>query len=158
MGAMGFGLPAGIGAALCRPDRAHVVVAGDGGFQLNIQELQTIARNDFPVKMVVVNNGCHGMVRQFQESYFDAVYQSTYWGYSAPDFAKVAAAYGIASTKVSSLGEVDAGLEAMWRDPKKPFLLDVAVEMLGNAYPKIAFGRPMTYMEPEATPLDMEGT
>ena len=95
MGSMGFALPAAIGAAMSTPDRPVVMIAGDGGFQVNIQELQTVQRNGLPLKMVVLNNQCHGMVRQFQQSYFDERYQSTYWGYSAPRFAHIAKAYGI---------------------------------------------------------------
>ena len=82
-------------------------VAGDGGFQCNIQELQTVVRNGFPIKIVIINNRCHGMVRQFQESYFDARYQSTLWGYNAPDFANVARAYGMQGTTVEKADEID---------------------------------------------------
>ncbi|QDV35471.1 thiamine pyrophosphate-binding protein [Tautonia plasticadhaerens] len=158
MGAMGFALPAAIGAAFAEAGRPAVMIAGDGGFQLNLQELETIRRNDLPVKMVIVNNRCHGMVRQFQQSYFDERYQSTYWGYSAPDFAAVAAAYGVASRRVEDPGEARGALEALWRDPLEPFLLEVMVDTFANAYPKLAFGRPITEMEPFAKPLDMEGT
>ena len=97
MGAMGCALPMAIGAALAGDGRPVVVVAGDGAFQLNLQELQTVVRNRLPVKVVVIDNGCHGMVRQFQETYFDERYQSTLEGYSAPDFAAVATAYGMAA-------------------------------------------------------------
>ncbi|MDO9579131.1 MAG: thiamine pyrophosphate-binding protein, partial [Bacteroidales bacterium] len=93
MASMGYALPAAIGASLSYSGYPVVLIAGDGGFQLNIQELQTIVHNNLPIKMVVINNRCYGMVRQFQESYFDKRYQSTYWGYSAPDFSKIAQAY-----------------------------------------------------------------
>jgi acetolactate synthase-1/2/3 large subunit len=106
--------------------------------------------------MVVLNNSCHGMVRQFQESYFDARYASTVEGYSAPDFAAIAEAYGIASARVKD--DAAAGLAALWKDPKAPFLLEVEIPLSANAYPKIAFGRPMTEMEPHAKPIEMEGT
>ena len=95
MGAMGFALPAAIGAAVAKPGQPVVVVAGDGGIQCNIQELQTVVHLGLPVKIVIINNECHGMVRQFQESYFEGRYQSTMWGYSAPDFEKIARAFGI---------------------------------------------------------------
>ena len=88
------------------PDRPVVVIAGDGGFQVNIQELQTVQRNGLPLKMVVLNNQCHGMVRQFQQSYFEERYQSTYWGYSAPRFAHVAEAYGMAAATVDDAADV----------------------------------------------------
>ena len=158
MGAMGFGLPAAIGAALGRPERPVVMIAGDGGFQLNLQELQTVVRNKLPLKLVVLNNRCHGMVRQFQQSYFGERYQSTYWGYSAPDFTQVAHAYGIAAATVQEPAEVEAGLGAMWQDPAAPYLLQVMIDTMSNAYPKVAFGKPITEMEPFAKPVEMEGT
>jgi acetolactate synthase-1/2/3 large subunit len=158
MGAMGFGLPAGIGVAFTFPDRPVVVIAGDGGFQLNIQEIETVIHHRLPIKMVILNNECHGMVRQFQESYFEERYPSTFWGYSAPDFTCVAEAYGISAFTARDPGEVQGGLEKMWQDPQTPFLLQVMVSPLANVYPKIAFGHPITEMEPFAKPLDMEGT
>jgi acetolactate synthase-1/2/3 large subunit len=158
MGSMGFGLPAAIGAALSVAPKPVVVVAGDGGFQSNIQELQTIVRNGLAVKIVVIDNGCHGMVRQFQESYFDGRYQSTLWGYSAPDFAKVALAYGLDARAINAQEEVEEAVRWLWRDPAKPALLQVMVDKMANAYPKLAFGRPITEMEPFSKPLAMEGT
>ena len=157
MGAMGFALPTAIGACLAT-SKPVVVIAGDGGMQLNIQELQTIARNGLPVKIVVINNHCHGMVRQFQDSYFDGRVQSTVWGYSAPSFKDVATAYGLPASVVSESSEIEAGLESLWADPESPYLLEVFVPMEANAYPKMAFGRPISDMEPLAEPLDMEGT
>lgn len=157
MGAMGFALPAAIGAAFACSEPI-VMIAGDGGFQVNIQELQTVTRNNLPIKMIVLNNGCHGMVRQFQESYFEARYQSTYWGYSAPDFARVANSYGIQNSTIEDQSDVSAGLERLWQDPKSPFLLQVMIDTFANAYPKIAFGHPITEMEPFVKPLDMETT
>ncbi len=158
MGSMGFSLPAAVGASFAAPGRPVVLIAGDGGFQCNIQELQTVVRNGLPIKLVVVNNRCHGMVRQFQEAYFDKRYQSTLWGYSAPDFEKVAAAYGIAAKTIVDESEIDQALRWLWADPQTPALLHVMVDTAANAYPKIAFGHPITEMEPFATPLDMEGT
>jgi len=158
MGSMGFALPAAIGAVFAEPGAPVVVIAGDGGFQVNIQELQTVVRNGLPLKMVVINNRCLGMVRQFQQSYFDGRYQSTLWGYSAPDFSVVADAYGIESATVKEPAGLQAGLSAMWRDDTAPFLLQVMIDTYANAYPKIAFGLPMTEMEPFAQPLEMEGT
>lgn len=158
MGSMGFGLPAAIGACFAAGRSPVVLIAGDGGFQCNIQELQTVARTGIPLKMVILNNGCHGMVRQFQESYFKARYQSTLWGYSAPDFGAVARAYQIAATRITKPAEVSAGLAALWERPDQPFLLEVMIDTFTNAYPKMAYGRPLSEMEPLAKPLDMEGT
>jgi acetolactate synthase-1/2/3 large subunit len=158
MGSMGFGLPASIGAALSAPGRPVVLIAGDGGFQCNIQELQTIFRLKLPVKIVILNNQCHGMVRQFQESYFERRYISTYWGYSAPDFAAVAGAYGIAAKSVRDAEDTKQALEWLWTDPQAPALLDVTIDVFANAYPKIAFGKPVSEMEPMAAPIEMEST
>lgn len=157
MGAMGFGLPAAIGAAFVTT-KPVVMIAGDGSFQLNIQELQTVSRNRLPLKLVVLNNRCHGMVRQFQESYFEGRYQSTYWGYSAPDFARVAQAYEIRSGTLSQVADVKKMLAELWQDPMEPYLLQVMIDTMANAYPKIAFGHPITEMEPFAKPIAMEGT
>jgi acetolactate synthase I/II/III large subunit len=156
MGAMGSGLPMALGAAVAG-DGPAVLIAGDGGFQLNIQELQTIARNDLPVKMVVLDNDCHGMVRQFQESYFDGRYQSTLWGYSAPEFVAVAAAYEIPGRRVEEPADVEGAIAEMWRTDG-PYLLEVAIDVNANAYPKIAFGHPISEMEPFVAPKAMEGT
>lgn len=158
MGAMGFALPAAIGAAVALAGEPLVIIAGDGGFQVNLQELETVVRNDLPIKTVILNNQCHGMVRQFQETYFNGRYPSTTWGYSAPNFTEVARAYGMGSVSVARDDELDAGLAAMWHDPSKPFLLEIAIDQLANAYPKLAFGRPITEMEPDAAPIAMEGT
>lgn len=157
MGAMGHAFPAGIGVYFASR-KPVVVISGDGGFQLNIQELQTVVRNQLPLKLVVINNRNLGMIRQFQDSYFDSRYQSTFWGYSPPDFEKVARAYDISAATISEKEQVEAGLASMWAEPNKPFLLQVMVDSYANAYPKIAFGKPMTEMEPDFKPLDMEGT
>lgn len=158
MGSMGFALPASIGAAVSLAPRPVVVIAGDGAFQCNLQELQTIVRNRLPVKIAVINNHCHGMVRQFQQSYFKEQYQSTLWGYDTPDFARVAEAFGIASARVRNESEISAGLTFLWADPAAPALIEVTIDTFTNVYPKIAFGRPLTEMEPDARPIAMEST
>ncbi|MDO9276316.1 MAG: thiamine pyrophosphate-binding protein [Lutibacter sp.] len=160
MGAMGFSLPAGIGACIALDKDPVVVIIGDGCMQLNIQELQTIVRNNLPVKIVVMNNRTLGMIRQFQDSYFESRYQSTYWGYDAPDFAKVAIAYGIKAITIENPEEIESAVEWLWKDENatKPQLLQVMIDPHTNTYPKIAFGRPITEMEPFAKPIEMEGT
>ena len=157
MGAMGFALPAAIGASFAT-GMPVVMIAGDGGMQVNIQELQTIAHHRLPVKMVVLNNQSLGMVRQFQQSYFQERYPATWWGYSAPDFSDVARAYRIESLTVSDARLLPKAFEKMWTNPQEPFLLQVLIDVSANAYPKIAFGLPITEMEPFAKPLEMEGT
>jgi len=157
MGAMGFGLPAAIGAAFAI-GKPVVIIAGDGGFQLNIQELQTVVRNNLPLKIVVINNGCHGMVRQFQDSYFEGRLQSTVWGYSAPSFKAVAEAYGIKALQINDSTQVDDAFDQLWADPEAPFLIEIIINEKMNVYPKMAFGRPIAEMEPFAKPIEMEST
>jgi acetolactate synthase I/II/III large subunit len=157
MGAMGSGLPLAVGACL-GTGAPVVLVAGDGGFQLNLQELQTVVRNELPLKIVLLNNRSHGMVRQFQESYFESRYQSTCWGYSAPDFVAVAAAFGIGAGRADDENDLEEAIDSMWRDPESPYLLEVAIDTAANAYPKIAFGHPISEMEPFVAPKAMEST
>lgn len=157
MGSMGFSLPAAIGACYGANLAPVVVVAGDGGFQCNIQELETIRRNSLPIKMVVIDNGCLGMVRQFQESYFDSRFQSTKDGYSAPRFDLVAQAYEIPGKIAETESTLSEALDWLW-STKGPALLTVRVNDATNVYPKLAYGRPFTEMEPQAKPVDMEST
>ncbi|RWY50191.1 thiamine pyrophosphate-binding protein [Mucilaginibacter gilvus] len=160
MGAMGYALPAGIGACFALDLNPVIVIVGDGCMQINIQELQTIVRNKLPVKIVVMNNKNLGMIRQFQDSYFESRYQSTYWGYSAPDFEKVAKAYGIDSLTISAEDEMEDAVNWMWNETNagEPVLLQVMIDPHTNTYPKIAFGKPITEMEPFAKPIEMEST
>lgn len=158
MGSMGFALPAAIGSAVVNGERPTVVIAGDGGFQCNIQELQTIATHSLPVKMVVLNNRAHGMVRQFQQAYFEGRYQSTVWGYGVPDLARVARAYGIPGKTIARHREIERGLAWLARDPRRPALLQVMIDQEANVYPKIAFGRPLSEMEPDFAATEIEGT
>ena len=97
------------------------------------------------------------MVRQFQQSYFESRYKSTVWGYSAPYFAAVASAYGIPSKGIEAWEHVEEALSWLLSEPG-PALLDVQISPEANTYPKIAFGRPITEMEPFATPIGMEST
>jgi len=160
MGAMGFSLPAGIGATIALGKEPVVVLIGDGCMQINIQEMQTIVRNNLPVKIIVLNNKTLGMIRQFQDSYFESRYQSTYWGYDAPDFSKVAIAYGIDAKTIEGVDEVEDAVKWLWspENETKPQLLQVMIDPHTNTYPKIAFGKPITEMEPFAQPIEMEGT
>jgi len=148
MGSMGFGLPSAIGAAFTKNLSPIVLIAGDGGFQSNIQELQTVVHNNLPIKIIILNNRCHGMVRQFQEKLFDKRYQSTLWGYSSPNFEKIALSYGIKAKTIKIESEIEKGLEWLWKQPKSPQLLQVMIDTFTNAYPKMAFGMSINEMEP----------
>lgn len=148
MGAMGFALPTAIGVALAASPSPVICVSGDGGFQMNIQELETVARLQLPVKLVVLDNGALGMVRQFQAENFDNRFQSTLWGYGAPDFCKVAEAYGIQARDLTCESDVASAVAWLWSDPAMPALLRVKIDASANAYPKMSFGRPITQMDP----------
>jgi acetolactate synthase-1/2/3 large subunit len=107
-----------------------------------------------------MNNRNLGMIRQFQDSYFESRYQSTYWGYSAPNFEKVANAYGISAKSINEEVEITDAIDWMWNseNANKAVLLQVMIDPYTNTYPKLAFGKPITEMEPFSKPLDMEGT
>jgi acetolactate synthase-1/2/3 large subunit len=158
MGSMGFALPAAIGAAISQPGQPVVMIAGDGSFQCNIQELQTVVRHALPLRMVVLNNQCLGMVRQFQQSYFAGRYQSTLWGYSAPDFSALATSYGIPSKTIADSKEVEEAVSWLTHCGVGPSLLQVMISPSANAYPKLAFGKGMASMEPVVLSSEMEAT
>jgi acetolactate synthase-1/2/3 large subunit len=88
------------------------------------------------------------MVRQFQEKLFDKRYQSTLWGYSSPNFEKIALSYGIKAKTIKIESEIEKGLEWLWKQPKSPQLLQVMIDTFTNAYPKMAFGMSINEMEP----------
>lgn len=137
LGTMGFGLPAAIGAKLGRPDRPVVLFVGDGGFQMTIQELGTIYQSKVPVKIVLLNNNFLGMVRQWQELFFDLRYAST--ELINPDFQTISKGYFIPSVKVTERDSLDAAVKQMV-DEEGPFLLEVVVEKEGNVFPMVPAG------------------
>ena len=153
MGSMGFGLPAAIGTSLSNNSSPVILIAGDGGFQTNIQELQTVLHHRLPIKMIIFNNNCHGMVRQFQEDYFEARYQSTLWGYSAPNFESIASAYGIKAKTISNENEINDSIKWIWNKIDEPVLLQVMIDTFTNAFPKIAFGKSNHEMVPKIDPV-----
>lgn len=157
MGAMGFGLPASIGVALAAKETPVCLIVGDGGFQCNIQELQTLVRTQAQVRIVVLDNESHGLVRQFQQSYFDGRLYSTRWGYSAPEFCHIATSYGIPSQHVETQLELDRALTSTVT-ASGPLLIHIKIDPDLNAYPKMAYGQPFGSMEPLVEPKGMEGT
>ncbi|MDQ7068658.1 MAG: thiamine pyrophosphate-dependent enzyme [Sulfurimonas sp.] len=110
MGAMGFALPSAIGAAIAS-DKRVVAIAGDGGIQMNIQELEILKRRQLPIKIFVLNNQNLGMVRQFQELYFDEKYSGTVNDYSVPDLVSIAKAYGLNARNINNLENIDEELK-----------------------------------------------
>ncbi len=138
LGTMGFGLPAAMGAQAAFPDRLVLCVAGDGSIQMNTQELATAVIEKLPVKVFVINNRFHGMVRQWQDLFYEGRYASSYLG-NVPDFVKLAEAYGAAGIRIERVGDVDAGIqEALSIDG--PVFIDVPVYQYENCYPMIPAG------------------
>lgn len=137
LGTMGFGLPAAIGASVAAPGRQVILIAGDGGFQMTLQELGTVTQTGVPVKMVVLNNRFLGMVRQWQDMFFDKRYSFT--EISSPDFVMLAAAYGIPGRRVTKREEMDDILTEMLEAPG-PFFVEVMVEREDNVFPMVPTG------------------
>ena len=135
LGAMGFGLPAAIGAQFERPAAQVVCVSGDGSFMMNIQELATIRRYRLPVKIVLLDNSALGMVRQWQELFFEQRYSEIDLS-DNPDFAEVARAFGIQALHVDSAAGVDAALRALLA-AEGPALLHVAIDTAANVWPLV---------------------
>lgn len=137
LGTMGFELPASLGAQIGRPESLVWCIAGDGGFQMTMQELATVVQEHAAVKIAILNNGYLGMVRQWQELFYGRRYLAT--TLSGPDFVKVAEAYGIRGLRVSHREEVVPAIEQAIAEPGA-FLLDFRIEPEANVYPMIPPG------------------
>jgi acetolactate synthase-1/2/3 large subunit len=137
LGTMGFGLPAAIGAKMGAMDREVVAIIGDGGYQMTIQELGVIFQHNVPVKIVVLNNDHLGMVRQWQELFFDRRYASTVM--TNPDFVKIAEGYHIQSRRVTERADLKEAVQEMMAS-KNPYFLEVKVEKEDNVFPMIPSG------------------
>ncbi len=162
LGTMGFGLPAAIGAQFANPGKKTIVVTGDGSIQMNIQELATVAHYDLPVKIIILNNHYLGMVRQWQELFFDKVYSATCLRREAscapdcnhpsdkcpvyiPNFIKLADAYGIPGECVTKKGDVKAAIDKAFSH-NGPFMLDIHVSEEENVMPMVPAGQPINQM------------
>lgn len=137
LGTMGFGLPAAMGAQMGRPDRTVCLFVGDGGFQMTLQELATLYQENTGVKIILLNNNFLGMVRQWQELFFDLRYASTEM--VNPDFQTLAKGFYIPSAKVTQREELSEAINTMV-ETDGPFLLEVVVEKEGNVFPMIPSG------------------
>ena len=137
LGTMGFSLPAAIGAKLATPDRQVIAIMGDGGAQMNIQELGTVMQTEVPVKIIVLNNSFLGLVRQWQEMFFDKRYAST--ELINPDFITIAKAYSINAKSISKKDELSAAINELL-DSKTSYLLEVKVKKETNVFPMIPTG------------------
>ena len=138
-GTMGYGLPAAIGAQVAHPDALVVCVSGDASVLMNIQELSTAVQHRCPVKLVLSNNGCMGMVRQWQELHHGGRYSHSYTE-ALPDFVALARAFGWEARRVEQAGELEAAMDACL-DSSRPFLLDVRVAQAENCFPMMPPGR-----------------
>ncbi len=138
LGTMGFGLPAAMGAQAAYPDRLVLCVAGDGSIQMNTQELATAVVEKLPVKVFIINNRFHGMVRQWQDLFYEGRYASSYLG-AVPDFVKLAEAYGASGIRIQNVGEMDDGIREAISTPG-PVVIDVPVYQFENCYPMIPAG------------------
>lgn len=137
LGTMGFALPAAIGAKLAAPDKEVIAIIGDGCFQMNIQELATIAQEKLGVKIVILNNNFLGMVRQWQEMFFERRYSFT--DIKNPDFVAVAKGFFIDGERVKEIEELEKGIDRLLAT-KKPYLLETMVKREGNVFPMVATG------------------
>lgn len=144
LGCMGFGLPAAIGAQIACPDKLVVDIAGDGSIQMNIQELGTLMQYKLPVKVVILNNGYLGMVRQWQQLFYDCCYSCTQV-IEAPDFVRLAEAYGAVGLRATKPEEVEEILRQGLSIPR-PVIMDFVVEREECVYPMVPSGKPITEM------------
>ncbi|RLG24569.1 biosynthetic-type acetolactate synthase large subunit [Methanosarcinales archaeon] len=144
LGTMGFGFPASIGAQIGRPDEIVIDIAGDGSFQMNIQELATISKYKIPVKVAILNNGYLGMVRQWQQLFHEKRYSQVDL-YGVPDFVKVAEAYNVIGIRIEKMEEVESALKKAL-SIKGPVIMDFHVEREENVYPMVPSGAALTQM------------
>lgn len=144
LGTMGYGLPAGIGAHFAAPDRQVVVISGDGSIQMNIQELSTAVQYKVPVKVIIMNNYYLGMVRQWQEKFYDGRYSHSYMD-AMPNFVKLAEAYGAAGFRVEKAKDLSATLKEAFAIPG-PALVDVTIPQSEGVFPMVPAGNAMHEM------------
>jgi acetolactate synthase I/II/III large subunit len=138
LGTMGFGFPAALGAQKAFPDKLVLCIAGDGSFQMNLQELATAMDYKLPVKVAIINNKFHGMVRQWQDLFYQGRYAASYLGKS-PDYVKLAEAYGMIGLRAKEPQEVEKTIKQALETPG-PVLIDFEVDPYENCYPMIPAG------------------
>ncbi len=155
LGTMGFGLPAAIGAKIARPDANVWIICGDGGFQMTNAELSTAAQEGIKVNVAVINNGYLGMVRQWQEFFYDRRYSGT--PMRSPDFVKLAEAHGVTGMRVTSRGEVENAIRSA-EETEGTVVIDFRVEPEDSVYPMVPAGAALDAMirRPQPTVPEME--
>jgi acetolactate synthase-1/2/3 large subunit len=147
MASIGSALPMAIGASFAKPKSTVVAIVGDGGFQLNIQELQTVFHHNLPIKIIMLNNNGYGMIKQFQEQYMDSRFQSSGRGYSNPDFQSVVSAYRIRSKRITTNDQIGGALGELMCD-MCPGFLEVVIDPSARALPKLSVNKPVEDQEP----------
>jgi acetolactate synthase-1/2/3 large subunit len=145
LGTMGYGFPAAIGAQLAFPNRLVIDIAGDGSIQMNIQELATAVINKLPVKVAILNNGFLGMVRQWQELFFQERYSHTRLNESVPDFVKIAEAYNAVGLRAKKKSEVVPVLKEAFAI-KRPVFMDFVIDWREKVYPMVPAGAAIDHM------------
>jgi acetolactate synthase-1/2/3 large subunit len=140
LGTMGFGLPSAIGAQVALPDRLVIDIAGDGSFEMTLQELSTAQMYGLPVKVIILNNGYLGMVRQWQELFYDSRYSGTSFAPFQPDFVKIAGAYGMPGRSVDRIEDLEEGLLATL-NAEGPALITVNVDPMAKVFPMVPQGK-----------------
>jgi len=147
MASIGSALPMAIGSAFAQPKKQIIVITGDGGFQLNIQELQTVYHHHLPIKIILLNNNGYGMIKQFQEQYLNCRFQSSGIGFSNPDFQEVVTAYKVPAIKISYNHEISTILKQFLSD-MNPGFLEVIIDEKSRVSPKLSVNRPVEDQEP----------
>lgn len=146
LGTMGYGFPAAIGAKLAKPDRDVVCITGDGGFQMSSYELATAVEYKIPVKIVIMNNNCLGMVRQWQQLFYEKRYSSSVFGSNNPDFVKMAECYGATGLRAETPAEMEDALKKAMEINDGPVLMDFRVVAEENCYPMVPSGAALNEM------------
>ena len=146
LGTMGYGLPAAIGAKIASPDDTVFCITGDGGFQMNIQELTTAVRYQIPVKVAILNNGYLGMVRQWQELFFGKRYSQTILFDGNPDFVKLAEGYGAVGMRIQKKEEIEKAIRESLKISDRPVVMDFIVEPEEKVMPMVPAGASLTEM------------
>ncbi len=148
LGTMGYSLPAAIGCQHARPDKEVWAIAGDGCFQMNLQELAVLSAENLPVKIAVINNGYLGMVRQWQELFWEGNYQHVDLAQGSPDYVKLAEAYGIPGWRVSAPSDLASAIEAARAHPG-PALIEFCVAREENVFPMVPSGAALSDVIPD---------
>jgi len=146
---MGYALPAALGASLANNKKRVICIEGDGGIQINIQELQTMVSNNIPVKLFIINNNSYGIIKQFQDLYLGGRYEATIpsKGVTVPDFKKISNAYGINYSVIKKNNQIDKVLKKVLKS-KKPEFINVVIDPNQKIIPKLQFGKPIEDLSP----------